>query len=397
MSEYQYYEFSAVDRPLTNRQQNELRAYSTRATITATGFTNEYQWGDLKGDPQAWMLRYFDAHVYSANWGTCRLLMRLPRPALKASVLAEFTQTAPAGKQLRYWDSLESCTTPEHWILGWHFQDEEHEHERFWSETDGPGWLGRLLPLRDELLRGDTRPLYLGWLAGVCANEINEDESEPPLPPGLQTLSSAQTALADFLMIDPDWLAAAATASPAQENPETASDMDAWLKGQPANKLRGTVRLMLEGKSQEAERSLRGEFLAWQRAQSPAHKIPPRRTVTEIAKGREKARARRLERERRERATQEAKRRAEREKYLAQLARTQGTVWVAIGKTLERGSGAAYDQALQQTKELCEALAAAGREQDFRKGLHKLLRSHDQRGAWIKRLTKAGLLKEVEA
>ncbi|MGL6161958.1 hypothetical protein [Microbulbifer sp.] len=274
MSEYQYYEFAAVDQPLTNKQQAELRDCSTRATITATGFTNEYHWGDLKGDPQAWMRRYFDAHVYSANWGTCRLLLRLPRPALKESTLAEFT---PAGKQLRYWDSFESCATPEHWILGWHFQDEEHEHERFWSETDGPGWLGRLLPLRDELLRGDTRALYLGWLAGVCANEIDNDESEPPPPPGLQTLSAAQAALADFLMIDPDWLAAAAAASPPQENPETASDMDAWIKAQPANKLRDTVRLILEGKSQEAERSLREEFLVWQRAQSPAHKITPRR------------------------------------------------------------------------------------------------------------------------
>jgi len=52
MSEYQYYEFLALDRPLTAEQRAELRSISTRAEITATRFVNEYQWGDLKGDPR---------------------------------------------------------------------------------------------------------------------------------------------------------------------------------------------------------------------------------------------------------------------------------------------------------------------------------------------------------
>lgn len=51
MSEYQYYEFLALDQPLTAEQRAELRSISSRAEITATRFVNEYQWGDLKGDP----------------------------------------------------------------------------------------------------------------------------------------------------------------------------------------------------------------------------------------------------------------------------------------------------------------------------------------------------------
>ena len=38
MSEYQYYEFAAIDRPLTHEQMTRLRALSTRATITPTAF-----------------------------------------------------------------------------------------------------------------------------------------------------------------------------------------------------------------------------------------------------------------------------------------------------------------------------------------------------------------------
>jgi len=39
VSEYQYYEFLALDRPLTTAEQAEVRAPSTRARITATSFT----------------------------------------------------------------------------------------------------------------------------------------------------------------------------------------------------------------------------------------------------------------------------------------------------------------------------------------------------------------------
>ena len=50
MSEYQCYEFVALDRPLTAKQMAELRAVSTRAEISPTRFWNEYQWGELKAD-----------------------------------------------------------------------------------------------------------------------------------------------------------------------------------------------------------------------------------------------------------------------------------------------------------------------------------------------------------
>jgi len=67
MSEYQYYDFLAVDRPLTSEEMARLRALSTRATITPARFTNFYTWGDFKGDPLAMVKQYFDAFVYVAN------------------------------------------------------------------------------------------------------------------------------------------------------------------------------------------------------------------------------------------------------------------------------------------------------------------------------------------
>ena len=43
VSEYQYYDFRAIDRPLTKKEMGSLRPISTRAAITTTSFTNHYE------------------------------------------------------------------------------------------------------------------------------------------------------------------------------------------------------------------------------------------------------------------------------------------------------------------------------------------------------------------
>jgi hypothetical protein len=85
MSEYQYYEFQSVDRRLSDKEMQELRAYSTRAHITPTSFANEYSFGDFKGNPDAWMEKYFDAFLYVANWGTHEFKLGLPAKVLSVN------------------------------------------------------------------------------------------------------------------------------------------------------------------------------------------------------------------------------------------------------------------------------------------------------------------------
>src|SRR3546814_11379839 len=88
MSEYQYYEFQAIDRPLDRAAQEALRSISSRARISATSFTNHYEWGDLKGDPCKLMEQWFDIHLYHPNWGTRRMMMRLPeRPVSRRELV----------------------------------------------------------------------------------------------------------------------------------------------------------------------------------------------------------------------------------------------------------------------------------------------------------------------
>src|SRR4051794_10026490 len=60
MSEFQYYEFQAIDRPLDEEAQRALRRISTRALITPHSLVNTYQWGDFKGKPRDLVARWFD-------------------------------------------------------------------------------------------------------------------------------------------------------------------------------------------------------------------------------------------------------------------------------------------------------------------------------------------------
>src|SRR5437899_11640920 len=90
MSEYQYYEFQAIDRLLTDQQIRELRGYSSRAEITSTTFTVEYNWGDFKGDALKWMEKYFDAFVHVANWGTRWLMLRIQKQLFDPDIASEY-------------------------------------------------------------------------------------------------------------------------------------------------------------------------------------------------------------------------------------------------------------------------------------------------------------------
>ncbi len=187
MSEYQYYEFRAIDRPLTDREVAALGRLSTRAEITRTSFTNVYNFGDFRGDPALLMQKYFDAFVYVANWGTRELMFRLPRKSFNPKAAAPYCVR----------DRVTVKAKGGHVVVG------------FVSEEDGGGWeegegcMSDLIPIRAALAEGDLRPLYLGWLRCAQVGDLEEGENVPPVPKGMNKLSGSLKALADFLRVEP--------------------------------------------------------------------------------------------------------------------------------------------------------------------------------------------------
>lgn len=390
MSEYQYYEFIAIDEPLTPRQMAELRACSSRANITPTSFVNDYQWGDLKANPVDWMRRYFDAHVYVANWCTCVFCLRLPKSAFSAGAFREFkTETTFSVKQ-----------TKTHWLLEW-ILDESDNYDRF-ADEDGRGWMARLAPLRDELLRGDMRPFYLGWLAGVSAGEVSEKSTEPQPPPGLSRLSAAQQSLGEFLEVDDDLLAAAGLIDPPGSKPDGAdgeidAELDASLAALPEAEKNAILKLLLTGHVQQAERKLKLQSLAWRRDQpsgaqfSGAMPATPRRKVADLHKLAASAAEARKKQAAIQRKTAEAERQAKRETYLRTLAADFNKCWRTINKHAERGIASAYDEVKRSLVDLSDAYALCATRADFDRKLAKFMARHGKRGALVRRLVEAGL------
>lgn len=234
MSEYQYYEFRVIDKPLTQRQMGELRKLSTRAEITPTSFTNEYQWGNFRGNPRQMMEKYFDAFLYFANWGTHRFMLRLPGKLADIKTM----------KQYCTGESLALRAKGEYVVL--EFQSENESGD--WEDEGDSNWLASLIPLRADFLAGDLRGLYLGWLASVQAGELDEDDVEPPVPAGLNCLSASLKELADFLRIDNKLLkAAAATDTTKASTPPGRTDLSRWIEEMPASEKDKIMLQLVQG------------------------------------------------------------------------------------------------------------------------------------------------------
>lgn len=380
MSEYQYYEFLAIDRPLTAEEMAALRALSTRAHITPVSFTNEYQWGGFKGNTDDLMRRFFDAHVYVANWMSAVFMVRLPIEAIPTTIVEAMEEDG----------FLDLDATKTHLVITWSLNESEN-YDRFGME-DGRGWMARLAPVRDELLRGDIRSLYIGWLAAVTREMVDDDDLEPLPADGLGCLTAAQQALAEFLDVDKDLLAGAGIGSSALQAEETSQkEIDDWLDKLPRDEVLTLLKQLLEGQGLKAERTLKNRFSAWRHSLRGDREQAPRRSVEELKKNAETTKKNRLERKKLEQERLNARRRRERETYLAALARDFPKAWKTAERQLARGSGLAYDEACRTLVNIAEAYALHASIGDFSRELKQFMAKYMRRKALVQRLVKAGI------
>ena len=392
MSEYQYYEFRAIDRPLTEDEVDELGRLSSRAEITPTSFTNTYNYGDFRGDPRALMHRYFDAFVYVANWGTRRLMFRIPWrfldvDAAEAYCAEEEALSLEAGKG--------------HVVLEFSSEDEGGGE---W--TDGEPWMPSLISLRDEIMRGDLRALYLGWLASCeSANwdvegEENPEEArlEPPVPPGLAKLSGPLTALAEFLRIDDELIEAAAEGSDGEAPAEPSRDeLARWLKKLPAADKEGYLLRLIDG---ERDALLRAEIsLRFREATSPkaARSAPDsrRRTIAQLLEVRDylasENERKAAEKAAREKAARDREKEEERRRRLGQLATREAETWREVGRLLSTTVQNNYDRAVELLVDLRDLAGRDGRVSEVEERIRELRRTYRNKPSLIKRFDQKKL------
>ena len=250
MSEYQYYWFEAIDKPLTPEQQKSLRAISTRAEIDSRRFVNEYHYGDFKGKPLEMMKKYFDAHIHYACWVTNVLMFKVPAKCVDLKLVKQYC-TKNTFKIVESEKDLIFCF--DIWV---------EEGEGWWEENPE---VKQMITLRDDILSGDYRSLYLAWFARIHDGNYKEgdDSISPPVSAGLAKLTGPLKIFAEFMFLnDADLKEAAKLSSTDIPKPPSVREMKDWVAALPEKTKNEMLLAILGGSetSQTVQRTLLNHF-----------------------------------------------------------------------------------------------------------------------------------------
>lgn len=379
MTEYQYYEFQAIDRPLTPEEQQAVARLSSRVVPHPRRAVFTYSFGGgLSLRAEDLLVRYYDAMLYLANWGGRQLMFRFPRELIDLDRMQQYAAEFLGSFVNAIRVEIESqCIVlnidlGEEGGLGW---------------IVGEGWLDSLIGLRDAILRRDYRVLYLAWLKGIAiGHREDDDELEPPVPPGLQALTPALERFVELFDIDEALIRVAAERS--RELGDEIADGD--LR-------RAIEQLSMEERDSLLLRLAKGEphlTLTLNRRLGTLSGVPQedmaeRRTVDDLFAAAEALR----ERRRREHAAAaEARHIAE----LHALAGREQEAWREVDGLIQQSQAKAYEEAVQLLKDLRDLAEYQNRRPAFEGRLAKLCDQYSRRHALMRRLREAGVIEQRE-
>lgn len=365
MSEYQYYEFQTIDRPLTDDEQAAVSQLSSRVELNSNRAVFTYSYGDFRGSPKQVLATYFDAMFYIANWGTQQLMFRFPK------FLVDFESIQ------RY--CIEDCITLSV-INDFAILDIQFNQEEGFGWIEGEGYVSSLVGLRNEILQQDYRALYLAWLKAITLQDVDEEEYEPPVPPGLGKLSRPLSAFVELFEVDEYLLKVAAKSSG-----EQTSISDELL-------LQAITKLSREECNTFLLRLAQGEpnlFLEFNKELSELIAIPqpinqPQQTIKHLIEASEQERKQEAIRQK-----QEAE--AKRIQALKALAKREADVWKDVDRLLQRSQAKAYDEAVELLLKLQDLAAYQDQKPAFQARLNQINDQYSRRSAFIKRLCNVGL------
>ncbi len=377
MSEYQYYEWQTLERPLTATEQKAVDGLSSHIDVTSTQAVVTYEWGDFKHDPIQVLAKYFDAHLYLANWGTRRLAFRFPKGLLDMAAIEAYCDE----------DHLTLETIGDVQVLEFEMDEEEGFDE--WMEERG--LLSTLGRLRDDLLQGDYRALYLAWLKTMSleSGDYDEDEddpenffsdSEPPVPAGLKRLTPSLQALVDFFEIDPFLVSAAAELSPSL-SPAQLADFSPLISRLTRPECDEFLLKIVNGEPGIVA-ALRKRLLSAEKPQTvPQTKPRTFRELLKIAENLRKAAAKRHTEEKRKKHIAE----------MQELAKREAQTWLEVEQTLASGYTASnYEHATNLLGNLQQLADFQGTQTNFNVRLGILAEKYKARTALIGRWKKKG-------
>ncbi|HZD11554.1 MAG TPA: hypothetical protein VE553_09445 [Candidatus Binatia bacterium] len=306
--------------------------------------------------------RYLDVLFYIANWGTTRLVFRLPHhlvnlEAMKQYFVEEHVEMHKAGAYV-----LLDITVDSEEGYGW---------------TEEEGRLARLLLLREALLRGDHRLPYLAWLTALNSWEVDEAAVEPPIPAGLRDLTPPLRAFIEEFGLDPHLVMVAAASSPPMHAVHAENLRTAIAALSPEEQVGWLLRLA-QGEL-NVEVAFRSKLLG-----NKDVAVPGQRTVAELLAAAQEER-KRVKRE--EAARAEARRIQE----LEALAPKVEESWTFATQLIEQGRPGPYKEAVALLVKLHDLAVHEGRESEYKTRLRRLRERYPNRQALLRRIDNAGL------
>ena len=374
MSEYQYYEFQAIDRPLTEEEQQAVARLSSRVDPHPRRAAFTYSFGGgLRRRAEDLLAEYYDAMLYLANWGSRQLMFRFPKSLVDLEQMQQYnvvTVDYPS-------DAVNVYTKDEYAILDIQLHEEEGLG---WIE--GEGWLDSLVGLRDAILRQDYRLLYLAWLKGLMlAYDVDKDALEPPVPPGLGNLTPALDSFVELFDVDADLLQVAAERSAKPVQTASKDDLNQAIAQLPPQEKDAFLLRLAQGEPHLS--------LALNRRLGALRGVPQpdtaqRRTVSKLFTDAETLR----ERKRKEQVAQAEARRI---RELEALAKREAQTWEEVEALIQQSKTKAYKEAAQLLVKLRELAIYQGQETVFQQRLNRIYEQYSRRSALLRRLRDAGL------
>jgi hypothetical protein len=372
MSEYQYYEFMAIDGPISDEGLRYARACSSRANVSRVRWQNTYHFGDFGGSVDT-LLQHYDAHVYIANWGTVRLGLAFPKGVIPLEAIQPYLRGGERDE-----DTLTVKEIGNRCIIWW-----ERNEEGGWWAAQGEGLVDELIGIREELMRGDYRALFLGWLADFVPDEWLDPEDGavlmPPIPPGLDQLSPALAGLIKHFPVDPDGFAVAAPQSPA--NAPDRIPMAAVLERLSVSEMRALLTRVAEGSGASVMTEL--NRLTYPRKETQASQAM--RCVDFAAKTIETRKAR-LRRQVQEAAAKQKREAELRKQHLTSVLQRADSIWSGFSPLMDQKAAAAYQQVATQLQELRDAYAQADDIRTFDQKLAEFRRRYSNRPGMLRRI-----------
>src|SRR6266568_3556634 len=380
MSEFQRYEFMTIDRPLTQEQLNSVKSLSSHIQVSSTHASIDYHWSSFKHDPINILYRFFDGFLYWANWGSPQLAFRFPHGILSKGDIYDYDLE----------DYLTFTHHPDYDVLEIHFGEMEAPDESTEYE------LGSLIGIRDELMNGDARSLYIIWLAAQCIiegyeNEVKVEDYEikvPPVPKGFHNLTAAESALAELLQVPYDLLIAAGNHSKPTQSLCT-DDFVTLVKLLPTNQRYDYLIRLAHN-----EPGLSPLFVRELRKLIPAINNTPVQNDEYITYAILNADSKKISIQR-ELQIKEQKQSA----HLAHLREVydqQDILWQRAEQEVKIGSGRGYDEALRILMELSEAFDQFDETKKFQECFYIWVRPFIQRPSFVARLQSHKALPDLK-